>query len=283
MTCRSIDAELIRARLLEAIGKLSFEPDPALLQLIAELREREDSETARDILDSILLNAKLAAQDRIPTCQDTGSQVFFIEIGNRVQIEGPDLSTLIQTVVAEASQKYYLRRSMVKDPLADRSNSGNNLPAFIHYNVVEGDQLRIGIAQKGGGAENMSRLMMLSPGSGRNDIIEAVLQTVIEAGSKACPPLIIGIGIGANFETAPLLAKRALFRALGAPHPEQYYAGLEAEILKRVNATGIGPQGMGGNCTAVAVHILKQGCHIASLPLAVNLQCHAHRHLEIVI
>lgn len=283
MSHRIINSDLIKARVIEAIGKLSFELDPKLLNCIRKLRQEEESEIALDILDSILENAEIARSEHIPPCQDTGTQVFFVDIGAQVCIEGASINTVINEAVQAASQQFYLRRTMVSDPLFNRSNSGDNTPAVIHYSIVEGDQLTIHLAQKGGGAENMSRLYMLNPSSSREDIIVMVVKTVVEAGAKACPPLILGIGIGGNFETAPLLAKRALFCEFDARNPEPFYAELEVEIAQRVNATGIGPMGMGGNCTVIAVHILQQACHIASLPLAVNLQCHAHRHLEIRI
>ena len=283
MKPRIIKSALIKTKVIEAIGKLSFDLDPKLLDSLKRQRQHEESELARDILDSILENSCIASNEHIPPCQDTGTQVFFVDIGAQVLIEGDNLNTIINQAVQAASQQFYLRRTMVSDPLFDRSNTGDNTPAVIHYNIVGGDQLLIHLAQKGGGAENMSRLYMLNPSSSRDDIIDLVVKTVVEAGAKACPPLILGIGIGGNFETAPLLAKRALFCDFEARNPEPFYAELEREIELRVNATGIGPMGMGGKCTVMAVHILQQACHIASLPLAVNLQCHAHRHREIRI
>lgn len=283
MTPRVINAEYIKTKIIEAIGVLSFRSDPKLLNCIRAARQSETSEIARDILDAILDNAAIAANEQIPGCQDTGTLVFFVDIGSSVLIEGHGLTAIIHEAVAEASRKFYLRRSIVRDPLLDRTNTGDNTPAVIHLSLVDGDGLVIHIAQKGGGAENMSRLFMLNPSSGREEIISNVIRTVTEAGAKACPPLILGIGLGANFETAPLLAKRALFQDLEARNPVAYYAELEDEIKSRINSSGIGPMGMGGNCTVLAVHLLQAACHMASLPLAVNLQCHAFRHLGIRI
>ena len=283
MNPRIINSELIKSKLIQAMGELSFNLDPKVIASIKAHRELEDTELARDVLDSILENTDIASSEQIPLCQDTGTQVFFIDIGSHVLIEGQSLDKLINEAVAEAAQKYYLRRSIVSDPLFKRVNSGDNTPAIIHYNIIEGDELVITMAQKGGGAENMSRLYMMRPTASSEDIVQMVNQTVIEAGGKACPPLILGIGIGGNFETAALMAKQALFREVGSRHTDPEYADLELEILNRANATGIGPQGMGGKSTVLDVHIIKQACHIASLPLAVNLQCHSHRHRVIRI
>ncbi len=249
-----------------------------MIDAIAKAAQTETSAVARDILQTLIQNQKIASRERIPLCQDTGSLVVFAEVGADLHIEGMTLYEAINEAVRKAWTRLYLRASVTSDPLFGRENTRDNTPAIVHSEIVSGDRLRLRIAQKGGGAENMSALRMFTPGATPEDIIQFVTETVSIAGGKPCPPIIIGIGIGGNFETCALLAKKALFVPLGAPHPEPDYACLERDIVSSVNATGIGPQGLGGNTTALAVHILHAPCHIASLPVAINIQCHAHRH-----
>jgi len=283
MAIHLIPASVIEERLVEAIGSITFSPDPAIKQALQKGLDQETSELPIDVLNCLISNLDCASEDRVPLCQDTGSLVVFVEIGSDVHIEGGYLPRIIDRALQTATQKYYLRFSIVQDPLYNRSNTGNNTPAIVHYKISEGDGLTIKIAQKGGGAENMSRLKMFTPSSSEDDIIAFVLETVQTSGSRACPPLIIGIGIGGNFETCALLAKEALLLPLNAVNQNENYAKLEQRILKTLNESGIGAQGMGGITTALAVHIGFEPCHIASLPVAVNLQCHAHRHIEITI
>ena len=278
---RTIDSSVIRDRIVEAYRKLSFELDGRLLESLKEAKQREREEAAQMVLQDILDNAEIARAELIPPCQDTGTQVFFVELGQEVLITGKALEVTVNEAVSIASRENYLRASIVRDPLYDRTNTQDNNPAVFHVKLVPGESLSITIAQKGGGAENMSRFYMMSPVSTEQDIIDMVLKTVIEAGAKACPPVILGIGIGGNFETAPLMAKKALMRELGTPNTNIRYAELEKKILARLNESGIGAQGLGGLTTALAVHIENAACHIASLPLAVNIQCHAHRHIRI--
>ncbi len=238
----------------------------------------ESSGIGKDILASLIENSAIAHRQKTPLCQDTGSLVVFAELGSDVCIAGGNLPDLINEAVSNAWKDNYLRASIASDPLFERRNTKHNTPAILHVELVPGQRLRLTIAQKGGGAENMSVLKMLTPGMDGADIIDLVKETIVCAGGKPCPPVIIGIGIGGNFETCALLAKKALFIPLNTPNPDPNYAKLERDILHEVNQSGIGPQGLGGNCTALAVHILHAPCHIASLPVAINLQCHAHRH-----
>jgi fumarate hydratase subunit alpha len=244
--------------------------------------ESEESPQGKEILGTILTNADIAVRENLAICQDTGVAVFFVEVGAGVAIAGGTLQSAIDEGVRRGYADGYLRKSLVADPIR-RTNTGDNTPAIIHCRQVEGDALRIVIAPKGGGSENMSRLAMLKPSQGIEGVKAFVLSTIEEGAANACAPVIVGVGVGGNFEVAPLLAKRSLLRKVGAPHPDAYWAGIEKELLAEINATGIGPMGLGGRITALAVHIEVHPCHIASLPVAVNLNCHAHRHEEVVL
>lgn len=280
---RIVSAATIEAAIIEAIGQISFCPDPGIKPALQRALKEEHEPLAIDVLNTILENLSAAEEDKIPLCQDTGSLVVFAEIGNEVVIEGETLDEIVNNALIQATQKYGLRRSILNDPLYNRQNSENNAPAIIHVHLTKNAKIRMVLAQKGGGAENMSQLKMMNPSATEDDIISFVVRTVIEAGGRACPPLVIGVGIGGNFEAVALLAKRALMRPLGEPNPDPRYAELEQKILIAVNETGVGTQGLGGKCTALGVQIEVAPCHIASLPVAVNLQCHAHRHIEIEI
>lgn len=281
MEIRTISASEVESKLIEAIRHITFNPDPGILPAIQDALEQETNPLTRDVLISIISNIDLAKQDSVPLCQDTGTLVVFAEVGNRLVIGGQPLDMIINHALEISTANYYLRASIVSDPLFNRVNSGNNCPAIVHTRIVEGSGLRISIAQKGGGAENMSRIRMFNPGASTKDISEFVVETVLLAGAKACPPLVIGVGIGGNFEACAILAKEALFVPLTEANPDLNYARLETEILKAVNDTMIGAQGMGGNITAIRVSIKAAPCHIASLPVAVNIQCHSHRHITI--
>ena len=283
MAYRYVSCETIESELANAIKYITFTPDPELPALLKNALANETSEISKDILNCMLKNIELAPKIEIPLCQDTGTLVVFAEIGNQCIIEGPPLPEIINETLIKVSKELYLRPSIVKDPLLQRENTGNNAPAIVHISIIKGDTIKLQIDQKGGGAENMSRLQMFTPSASSEDIKNFVVETVTLAGGNACPPLIIGIGIGGNFETCALLAKKAILRPLSKKNPLKEYAILEQEILESVNATGIGVQGLGGKTTALAVHILTAPCHIASLPVAVNLQCHSHRHIEIII
>lgn len=242
----------------------------------------EESPAGREVVKELLENAEIAGKEKIPLCQDTGVTVVFVEMGREVIIEGGDPVEAINQGVEKGYRECYLRKSMVEDPLK-RVNTGTNVPAVIHWEMVPGDKLKITVAPKGGGSENMSTLKVLKPAQGEKGVIDFVVETVREAGANPCPPLVVGVGLGGTFEKAALLAKKALLRPLGQPHPDSYYAQLEEIILEKVNSLGIGPQGFGGRITALAVHIEYFAAHIASLPVAVNLNCHASRHVERVI
>ncbi|MDD4317469.1 MAG: fumarate hydratase [Victivallaceae bacterium] len=254
-----------------------------VLNALQNSRSTETSDRGKMFLDQCIENAAIAATERLPICQDTGFAVYFVELGRDAQICGGTLYDAINSGTARGYQDGYLRKSIVNDPLFNRVNTGNNTPAVIHLELVLGDCLKITLAPKGGGSENMSRIKMLTPQAGVPGVIDFVVNAVTEAGGNPCPPVIVGIGIGGTFEKVAYLAKKALLRKVGAPNPNPDYATLEEEILKKINSSQVGPQGLGGNSTALAVHIEYFPCHIASLPVAVNLNCHAARHASVTI
>ena len=254
-----------------------------VIDAIKEGYRKEESPVGKDVLLQILKNVKIAAQQKIPLCQDTGLAVFFIDLGQEVRITGGNLEDAIDKGVKEGYTEGYLRKSMVSDPLFKRINSRDNTPSVIHIRIVPGNKIKIILAPKGGGAENMSRVAMLKPADGVERVKDFVVETVKKAGANPCPPIIVGVGIGGNFEKAPYLAKRALLRRIGEHNPDARYARLENELLSKINNLGIGPQGLGGRVTTLAVNIEWFPCHIASLPIAVNIQCHSARHKEIEI
>ncbi len=243
----------------------------------------EESPVGREVLARLIQNADIAVSDQIPLCQDTGDAVVFLELGQDAHITGGDLYAAINEGVRQAYTEGYLRKSMATRPFSARTNTKDNTPAIIYTDIVPGDRLRIIAVPKGGGAENMSRLAMLKPAEGRPGVIDFVLKTVDEAGANPCPPVIVGIGIGGTAEKSVLMAKHALTRKVGEPSPDAEVAELERELLKRINKLGIGPMGYGGRVTALAVHIETFPVHIASLPVAVNLQCWCARHKEAVL
>lgn len=254
-----------------------------VLNALKQAREAEESPVGRKVLDRILDNAEISAKDKIPLCQDTGDAVVFLELGQDVHIVGGDIYSAINEGVRQGYNEGYLRKSMVSRPFSARINTKDNTPAIIYTDIIPGDRLKIIAMPKGGGAENMSRLAMLLPAMGRQGLIDFVVNTVDEAGSNPCPPVIIGVGIGGTMEKTVMLAKRALFRKVGEPNPDAEVAELEKEILNRVNNLGIGPMGYGGRITALAVHAEVFPTHIASLPVAVNLQCWCARHKEAIL
>lgn len=250
-------------------------------RLIEKALETEESPLARDILTKTVENARIAGETGMALCQDTGMVVTFLSLGQDVHIEGDDLYAAVQQGVRRSYRDHYYRKSIL-DPLT-RVNTGDNTPAVIHTKIVPGDQLTITVAPKGFGSENMSRLKMLKPSDGKKGAMDFIVETVEEAGGNPCPPLIVGIGIGGNMELCCLLAKKALIREAGASHPDPEIAAMERELLARINALGIGPQGLGGSTTALAVHILTHPTHIAGLPVAVNIQCHVARHQSVTL
>lgn len=274
---REIDVARIGEALVRCIGKASFELDPKETALLAAHARREGSCTGCAILGQLLENADIARSERRPLCQDTGVAVVFIELGQDVHLTGGSLEDAVHAAVRDAYARFFLRKSIVAHPLA-RRNTGDNTPAVLHVRVVPGSRVAVDFVEKGGGCENMSRLAMLTPADGREGVIEFVLRTVRESGGNACPPLVVGVGLGGNFERVAHLAKEALLRPFGEAAEDPVDRTLEAELLERINATGLGPMGLGGDTTALAVHVKSHPCHIASLPVAVNLDCHSHRH-----
>lgn len=275
---RHLDIYGIKAAVKASLAQLGTHIDPKVEQAIQKAVAGETSDIAKDVLNTLLENYRIGRRDCLPICQDTGTAVFFVELGEEVCLTNGSLTDALQEAVREVWQEQYFRNSILKDPLFDRTNTGDNTPAVIHTELVKGDRLIIKIALKGGGAENMSALRMLKPSDGKQGIKDFVLHTIIMAGGNPCPPVIVGIGAGGNFETCAILAKKALFRQFASPHPVKEWAEFEAELLQAINETGIGPQGLGGKTTALSVQIETAPCHLASLPVAVNLNCHAHRH-----
>ena len=249
-------------------------------ECIRKRREKEKSDVGRDILGQLLTNAEIASKDRVPICQDCGLAVVFAEVGQDLRIEG-SFEEAVNEGVRKGYEEGYLRKSTCA-PLG-RENYGTNTPAILHVRLVGGDRLRLTVAPKGGGSENMSALKMFAPAAGREGIIDFVVETVRNAGPNPCPPIVVGVGIGGNFEKVPLLAKAALLCSMEEANPDPVFAAMEREIFERVNRLGIGPGGLGGSTTALSVHIKEAPCHIASLPCAVNLNCHAARHKTKVI
>lgn len=243
---------------------------------------KEDGALGQQILNQLIENMEIAAEDKIPICQDTGMAVFFINVGQDLHIDGINLTDAVNEGVRQGYAEGYLRKSVVKDPLM-RENTKDNTPAIIHYDIVSGDKLEITIAPKGFGSENMSRIFMLKPADGEEGVKAAVLQAVRDAGPNACPPVVVGVGLGGDFELSAKLAKKALTRAAGSHSPYEHIARIEDELLEEINKTGIGPGGLGGKTTALAVNIETYATHIAGMPLAVNMCCHVNRHKTVIL
>ena len=280
---REINAHEITAAVSELCRDSNYHLPADVLEALKKAAKEEQSPAGRRALELIIRNAELAAQEKIAICQDCGVAVVYLELGQDLHITGGDLYTVVNHGVRHGYDTGFLRKSMVNSPYSSRINTNDNTPAVIHTDIVPGDKLKIIVMPKGGGSENMSRLFMLTPSSGRQGIIESVVKAVDEAGSNPCPPVIVGVGIGGTAEKAMDLAKRSLLRRVGLHNADSETAELEKELLKRINALGIGPQGYGGTVTALAVNIEILPAHIASLPLAVNLQCHAARHREAIL
>ncbi len=279
--------EIATTKITEAVAglfqKACYHLPEDVLFALRKARNMEDSPVARDVLDKLLENAELSAKGEIPLCQDTGTAVVFIELGQDIHINGGDFYASIAEGVRQGYDRGYLRKSIVRHPYSDRINTLDNTPPVIHTDIVPGNKIRIIAMPKGGGCENMTQLRMLLPSSGRQGIIDFVVNTVEEAGSNSCPPIIAGVGVGGTSEKAILLAKKALLREIGTVNSNPEHAKLEDEILAQINKLGIGAMGYGGKITALAVHMEVFPCHIASLPVAVNMQCHSARHKEILL
>ncbi len=280
---RDIDAQEVTKTVSHLFYEANFYLTDDVLAAIKQAKETEESPVARDVLDRIIENAAIAAEEKIPLCQDCGTAVVFLELGQEVHIIGGDLYDAVNEGVRQAYDEGYLRKSMVHQPYSARVNTKDNTPAIIYTDIVPGDKLKITVVPKGGGAENMSRLGMMAPAAGRQGVIDFVVRAVDEAGSNPCPPVIVGVGIGGTAERAVLLAKKALLRKVGEHSPDAEAAELEKELWQRINELGIGPMGYGGRTTALAVNVEVLPSHIASMPVAVNLNCHSARHKEAVI
>ena len=279
---REIPLDKVRETVRDLYKQACVVINPELEAAFRTAAASEPNPQGREILTMLVDNAELAKRENLPMCQDTGIAIVFLELGEGARFDGPGLLDAVNQGVREAWKEQYLRASLVKDPLR-RGNTGDNTPAMVHLDLVPGDHLKIVVGAKGTGAENMSKAKIMSPSAGVEGVKQFLLETVKAAGPNACPPLVLGVGVGGNFEEVTLLAKRALYRPLGKPNPDPYYAGLEKEWLEAVNRLGVGPQGLGGRTTALAVHIEAKPCHIGALPAAVNIDCHAHRHKEAIL
>ena len=276
---REVSVQTISDQIRQMCIDVNYDLSEDMKQLLSDARDREEGETAKKVLDTLEENLRIASSDRIPICQDTGMAVVFLEIGQDVHLTDGYLEDAVNDGVRRGYQDGYLRKSVVADPLG-RKNTGDNTPAVIHTRIVPGDQVKITVAPKGFGSENMSRIFMLKPAQGIEGVRKAVLTAVADAGPNACPPMVVGVGIGGDFEKSALLAKQALIRPADEPAETEQLQRLEEELLERINCLGIGPAGLGGRMTALAVHIKTYATHIAGLPVAVNICCHVNRHIS---
>ena len=271
-------AEAVRKLCIEACTELPFDVRKALLSAY----EKENDPVPRSVLDTIIRNYKIAEEEHMPICQDTGMACVFLEVGQDIHIEGGSLCDAVNEGVRCGYTEGYLRKSVVTDPIR-RGNTGDNTPAMITTEIVPGETLKITVAPKGFGSENMSAIRMLKPAQGLEGVKDFILETVKNAGPNPCPPIVVGVGIGGTFDKCAGLAKKALLRNIGEKNPDPFYAGLEEEMLEKVNALNIGPQGFGGRTTALSLAIETLPTHIAGLPVAVNINCHVTRHKTVVL
>ena len=278
MPVRDLDVREITAAVRELCITANYDLPRDVYDALVAACEAEESPVGREVLGQLVENADIAARDRVPICQDTGFAVVFAEVGQDVHLVGGTLAEAVDEGVRRGYGDGYLRKSVAEEPAQARRNTKDNTPAILHTTLVPGDKVRLTMMAKGGGAENMSSLNMLKPSQGWAGMSQAVVDTVSRAGSNPCPPVIIGVGIGGTIDEVTLLAKKALLRDVGSTHPDPRIAAMEDELLERINALGIGPQGLGGRTTALDVFIEEMPSHIASMPMAVNVQCHAQRH-----
>lgn len=279
---REVDVKYLTKAVEEMCKEANCFLGDDVLGLLQEGLEKEVSPVGKEVFKQLIENARISREEEVPICQDTGFAVIFVELGQQVYLTGGDFKQAIQEGVRQGYKKGYLRKSIVKDPL-ERINTQDNTPAIIHIDIVPGDKVQLTLAPKGGGSENMSAVKMLTPAQGVRGLVDFVVDTVSEAGANPCPPLVVGVGFGGTFEKVAYLAKKALLRPLTQANKDPFYAALEKEILEKINNTGIGPQGFGGRITALAVNIEVFPCHIASMPAAVNINCHASRHAQRII
>jgi fumarate hydratase subunit alpha len=280
---RELDVREITAAVKTMCITANYDLPEDVYAALVRAKEAEESPVGREVLGQLVENADIAAADRVPICQDTGFAVFFAQIGQDVHLVGGAFEDAVNEGVRRGYGDGYLRKSIAEEPAHARRNTRDNTPAVIHTRLVPGDEVRIWMMAKGGGAENMSSLNMLKPAQGWEGMSQAVVDTVSRAGSNPCPPIIVGVGVGGTIDMVTLLAKQALLREVGSVNPDPRLAAMEAELLERINALGIGPQGLGGTTTCLAVFIEEMPCHIASMPMAVNVQCHAQRHRSVVL
>ncbi len=279
---REIEVSEITKAVRQMCIDANYELSSDMKKALVEAEGKEESELGKQIFSQLAENLRIAREDQIPICQDTGMAVFFFKIGQDVHFVGGSLNDAINEGVRQGYVDGYLRKSVVGDPLI-RKNTGDNTPAIIHYDIVPGDRVQITCAPKGFGSENMSRVFMLKPADGEEGVKDAIVQAVIDAGPNACPPMVVGVGIGGTFEKCAEMAKEALTRPVGEHSQIGYVKAMEEEVLDRINKTGIGPAGLGGKITALAVNINTFATHIAGLPVAVNICCHVNRHVSVVI
>lgn len=283
MKLKTISAERIKEAVKEGCLAIQYKYSPKMQETMTRYMDQEKSVLAKNILKILLENSDTASENRLPMCQDTGMVVVRMNIGQNVLIVDGSLREAVNQGVREAYDVGYLRKSIVGDPVFDRKNTKDNTPAILYTEIVDGDEIEIEVAAKGFGSENMSALKMCKPSEGLAGVRQFVLDTVINAGPNACPPLIVGVGVGGTMDYAAVLAKKALFREIGDRHPDERYANLEKELLEEINAMGIGPQGLGGSTTALDVFIEDFPTHIASMPVVVNINCHMARHIKVVL
>ncbi len=271
----------VRDKIKDLVQQANFELQDDVIAVVKEMAAKEEAPAGKEVFNQMMQNAQIAKEDKLGLCQDTGLAVFSVELGEDVKLDKDDGLGSLRDAITEGTRlgyaEGYLRKSVVEDPIR-RKNTGTNTPAYIHWELVPGDAFKVTFIAKGGGAENMSAVRMFAPAAGQEGIEDFVVETADKGGSNPCPPIIVGVGVGGNFEYAAWLAKKALLRRpLGSHNPDPFYADMEHRLLERINALGIGPQGMGGRITALAVHVESYPCHIASMPAAVNIQCHSHR------
>jgi len=278
---REINAKQITGVVKKLCVDANFYLGEDVLQAFERGEKMEESPVGKEVFAQLIENARIAREEQVAMCQDTGLAVVFVELGQEVHITGGDFNAAINEGVRQGYQEGYLRKSSCH--CFSRANTKDNTPAIIHLQIVPGEKMKITVAPKGGGSENMSMVNMLSPSDGIEGLKKRVVEWVKQAGSNPCPPVVVGVGVGGTFEECALIAKKALLRPLGQKNPDAQLAAMEEELLTRINNLGIGPQGLGGRITALAVHVEMIPCHIASFPMAVNINCHAHRHKEAVI
>lgn len=280
MEIRKIKADTVTKTVKQLFMDCNYFIDDSITKALKDFREKEKSPVGKNVLSQLLENNEIAAKEQIPICQDTGMAVLFVEYGDKVVIEDGSFKEAVEQGVREAYDEGYLRKSVVTDPVFDRINTKDNTPAVIHTEIVPGDKIKFLVGGKGFGSENMSAIKMLTPSYGAEGVKEFILETVKKAGPNPCPPIVVGVGIGGTFEKAAQLAKKATFRPIDTKNPDPRYAQMEDELLEKINRMGFGPAGLGGNTTALGVNIETYPTHIAGMPVAVNICCHAARHKE---